>query len=410
MNTTTKLWWLCYKAIPLVFDNSLSYLEMLARLLEYVNNLKDALKELYEKVENLDEKVEQYYSDLLSRLDELETTLRNYIDSELQNAKEELLDTIEENNTAMTQKIQDFIDYINGLIGEVKDVCFNPTNGHFENVCNILQDIYTHMQIDAMTVGEFDSTNYITVEYFDDFGLTAQEFDLRSKLLLTDFWKNVVDDKLSVIGDLEDLKTLSKNSLVSAINEVQDTTVNQSGNISSLMTRMNTIEGEIDSLDTGGSTYLDSKDSGVVSLPINSFVFQNNYIISSNEIPQSEINYNVLMKKLSDSRFVIGAQGIRNVIYESTIKKKPALINFYFPDEFYNHITIPNDFKSTIIGTIYFMNNNENTGSLPLLLRSTYNSNNSRYELNVTVAFGQSNMNEYNRITITLENSVIYLD
>lgn len=251
MNTTTKLWWLCYKAIPLVFDNSLSYLEMLARLLEYVNNLKDALKELYEKVENLDEKVEQYYSDLLSRLDELETTLRNYIDSELQNCKEELLETIEENNTAINQKIQDFIDYINGLIGEVKDVCFNPTNGHYENVCKILQDIYTHMQIDAMTVGEFDSTNYITVEYFDDFGLTAQEFDLRSKLLLTDFWKNVVDEKLNEIGDLEDLKTMSKNTLVSAINEVQSTTVNQSGNISSLMTRMNTMEEEIDGLESG---------------------------------------------------------------------------------------------------------------------------------------------------------------
>lgn len=251
MNTTTKLWWLCYKAIPLVFDNSLSYLEMLARLLEYVNNLKDALKELYEKVENLDEKVEQYYNDLLSRLDELETTLRNYIDSELQNAKDELLETIEENNTAMNQKIQDFIDYINGLIGEVKDVCFNPTNGHYENVCNILQDMYTHMQIDAMTVGEFDSTNYITVEYFDDFGLTAQEFDLRSKLLLTDFWKNVVDEKLNEIGDLEDLKTMSKNSLVSAINEVQSTTVNQSGSISNLITRMNTAEEEINSLESG---------------------------------------------------------------------------------------------------------------------------------------------------------------
>lgn len=251
MNTTTKLWWLCYKAIPLVFDNSLSYLEMLARLLEYVNNLKDALKELYEKVENLDEKVERYYNDLLNRLDELETTLRNYIDSELQNAKDELLEVIEENNTAMNQKIQDFIDYINGLIGEVKDICFNPTNGHYENVCNILQDIYTHMQIDAMTVGEFDSTNYITVDYFDDFGLTAQEFDLRSKLLLKDFWKNEVDDKLYEIGNLENLKTLSKNTLVDAINEVQDTTVNQSGNISNLITRMNTVEEEVDSLESG---------------------------------------------------------------------------------------------------------------------------------------------------------------
>ena len=410
MITTTKLWWLCYKAIPLVFDNSLSYLEMLARLLEYVNNLKDALKELYETVENLDEKVEQYYSDLLSRLDELETTLRNYIDSELQNCKDELLETIEENNTAMNQKIQDFIDYINALIGEVKDVCFNPTNGHYENVCNILQDIYTHMQIDAMTVGEFDSTNYITVEYFDDFGLTAQEFDLRSKLLLTDFWKNIVDEKLNDIGDLEDLKTLSKNSLVSAINEVQSTTVNQSGNISSLMMRMNTVEGDVNQLETDRGIYLDSSDSSVVSLPINSFVFQNNYIGSSNEIPQSETNYNVLLKKLNESKFVIGGQGVRNIIYNSAITSKPSILNFYFPDEFYNHITIPNDFKSTIVGTVYFMNNQENTGSLPLLLRSTYNSNNSRYELNVTVAFGQTNMNEYNRIIITLENSVIYLD
>lgn len=410
MNTTTKLWWLCYKAIPLVFDNSLSYLEMLARLLEYVNNLKDALKELYEKVENLDEKVEQYYNDLLSRLDELETTLRNYIDSELQNTKDELLETIEENNTAMNQKIQDFIDYINGLIGEVKDVCFNPTNGHYENVCKILQDIYTHMQIDAMTVGEFDSTNYITVEYFDDFGLTAQEFDLRSKLLLTDFWKNVVDEKLNEIGDLEDLKTMSKNSLVSAINEVQSTTVNQSGSISNLITRMNTVESDVNDLETDRGIYLSSSDSDVVTLPINTFVFQNAYIISSAEIPQSEINYNVLFKKLSDTKFVIGGAGVRNVIYNSAITNKPSILSFYFPDEFYNHITVPNTFNSTIIGTVYFMNNNENTGSLPLLVKSNYNSNNSRYELYFTIAFGQSNMNEYNRIYITLENSIIYLD
>ena len=410
MNTTTKLWWLCYKAIPLVFDNSLSYLEMLARLLEYVNNLKDALKELYEKVEVLDEKVERYYNDLLNRLDELETTLRNYIDTEIQNTKDELLEVIEENNTAMMQKIQDFIDYINGLIGEVKDVCFNPTNGHYENVCKILQDLYTSMQIDAMTVGEFDSTNYITVDYFDDFGLTAQEFDLRSKLLLKDFWKNVVDDKLNEIGDLEDLKTLSKHTLVDAINEVQDTTVNQSGNISSLITRMNTVEGEIDGLESGGSIYLNPKDSGVVSLPINSFVFQNEYIISNNEIPQSEINYNVLLKKLSDSRFVIGAQGVRNVIYESAITDKPSGINFFFPDEFYNYITITGSFQSTIIGTIYYMNGNANTGSVPLLLSATYNTSNSRFELNFINAFGQTNQNEYTRIYITLENSVIYLD
>ena len=410
MNTTTKLWWLCYKAIPLVFDNSLSYLEMLARLLEYVNNLKDALKELYEKVENLDEKVERYYNDLLNRLDELETTLRNYIDTEIQNTKEELLEVIDENNTAMMQKIQDFIDYINGLIGEVKDICFNPTNGHFENVCIILQDIYTHMQIDAMTVGEFDSTGYITVDYFDDFGLTAQEFDLRSKLLLKDFWKNVVDDKLEEIGDLEDLKTLSKHTLVDAINEVQDTTVNQSGNISSLITRMNTVEGEIDGLESGGSIYLNPKDSGVVSLPINSFVFQNEYIISNNEIPQSEINYKVYMKKLSDSRFVIGAQGVRNVIYESAITDKPSGINFFFPDEFYNYITITGSFQSTIIGTIYYMNENANTGSVPLSLRATYNTSNSRFELNFIDAFGQTNQNEYTRLYITLENSIIYLD
>ena len=408
MITTTKLWWLCYKAIPLVFDNSLSYLEMLARLLEYVNNLKDALKELYETVENLDEKVEQYYSDLLSRLDELETTLRNYIDSELQNCKDELLETIEENNTAMNQKIQDFIDYINSLIGEVKDVCFNPTNGHFENVCNILQDIYTHMQIDAMTVGEFDSTNYITVEYFDDFGLTAQEFDLRSKLLLTDFWKNIVDEKLSEIGNLENLKTLSKNSLVSAINEVQSTTVNQSGSISNLITRMNTVEKDVNELNS--RNWLNEEEENILTLPINTFVYDNNYVVGE-PLPESTTNYNIFCKKLTETSFLLGVKGNGGIFYQASITTKPTYIQIYFPDDFYNEFTVPNSSGTiTNIGTAYFINNGNNiTATAPLELRVSYNSTNRRYELYIFNRFISTNQMEYNMIGLVINNNIIEL-
>lgn len=48
----------CQKVLPLVYDNSLSYYEVLCKVVTYINNLIDSDKEIIEDVEALQREIE----------------------------------------------------------------------------------------------------------------------------------------------------------------------------------------------------------------------------------------------------------------------------------------------------------------------------------------------------------------
>ena len=54
----------CQKAIPLVFDNSLSYYECLCKLLKYVNSLTTDVAEIARLQQELQNYVENYFTNL----------------------------------------------------------------------------------------------------------------------------------------------------------------------------------------------------------------------------------------------------------------------------------------------------------------------------------------------------------
>ena len=43
----------CYKVLPLVYDDSLSYYEVLCKVVDYINNIIDSLKEHSEEIDKL---------------------------------------------------------------------------------------------------------------------------------------------------------------------------------------------------------------------------------------------------------------------------------------------------------------------------------------------------------------------
>lgn len=43
----------CYKVLPLVYDDSLSYYEVLCKVVDYINNIIDSLKEQSEEIDKL---------------------------------------------------------------------------------------------------------------------------------------------------------------------------------------------------------------------------------------------------------------------------------------------------------------------------------------------------------------------
>lgn len=49
----------CYKVLPLVYDDSLSYYEVLCRVVKYINNLIDNDKEIAEDIEELQKELEE---------------------------------------------------------------------------------------------------------------------------------------------------------------------------------------------------------------------------------------------------------------------------------------------------------------------------------------------------------------
>lgn len=59
-----KLWCCTNKAIPLVFDNSLSYYECLSKLVSYVNSLTTDIKTIGEAQQKLQEYVDNYFTNL----------------------------------------------------------------------------------------------------------------------------------------------------------------------------------------------------------------------------------------------------------------------------------------------------------------------------------------------------------
>ena len=47
----------CYKVIPLVYDNSLSYYEVLCKVVKYINELIESDKEIVKEIDKLPKKV-----------------------------------------------------------------------------------------------------------------------------------------------------------------------------------------------------------------------------------------------------------------------------------------------------------------------------------------------------------------
>lgn len=217
-----KFW--CNKVLPLVYDDSLSYYEVLCKVVDYLNhliedvnylneiyapltgkvaeleaaliNLKNttnaALVALNERCTALEDADERNYQALkayvdninagiqqhLLRLDQdyqyiltLYQTFKAYSDSgdvrTLQNAK-----------AYTDEKIRDILEYIRDpRIWFVVD----PVDGQIKDIQTVIDEFFSLIRWGAFTVFEFDSAGY-DCDYIDSIGYTAEEFDYYGRL------------------------------------------------------------------------------------------------------------------------------------------------------------------------------------------------------------------------------------
>ena len=194
------------KVIPLAFDESMSYLEMLCAMLKSVNETIDEVNRLSNIVDNIDvnfddinEKIDNInaqitnlnngYTELSSKIDvnteninltneritneinELDTTLRSLINSNYTTLKT----YVDAQDFILNEKID------NIQIGAIS--VYDPTTGLLSPLQTVINNLAQASNKDGLTASEFDLLE-LTASGFDAYNITAYEFDSAGKIIL----------------------------------------------------------------------------------------------------------------------------------------------------------------------------------------------------------------------------------
>ena len=194
------------KVIPLAFDESLSYLEMLCGMLKKVNETIDEVNRLSNIVDNIDVNFDEINSKIDTINNEITTindnynTLSNKVDENTNNItqlNDRITNEINELNSTLRELIntnydtlknyvdaQDFI--LNEKIDNIQIGAINvydPTTGLLSPLQIVINNLYTISNKDGLTASEFDTLE-LTASGFDAYQITAYEFDSQGKAIL----------------------------------------------------------------------------------------------------------------------------------------------------------------------------------------------------------------------------------
>ena len=103
---------------------------------------------------------------------EVKYQMMNYTDTQLAIFKE----WAEDEHSAIYKKIDE--------LEKLRNKIFNPTNGKYEDVAIVVDDLYSWLRYEAIECLVFDNIG-ITASYFDTLQLTAKKFDHYAKTELT---------------------------------------------------------------------------------------------------------------------------------------------------------------------------------------------------------------------------------
>ena len=194
------------KVIPLAFDESLSYLEMLCAMLDTLNKTIDEVNHMAEVVDNIDVNFDEINRKINLINEELFTINNNFnnlsdkvntntdniallnerITNEISELDETLRSLINTNFTTLKNYVdaQDFI--LNEKIENIQIGAINvydPTTGILSPLQTVINNLYTIGNKDGLTAGEFDALE-LTASGFDAYNITAYEFDSEGKIIL----------------------------------------------------------------------------------------------------------------------------------------------------------------------------------------------------------------------------------
>ena len=210
----------CQKVLPLVYDESLSYYEVLAKTIDYLNDVINDVNELHEITESgIVERIDALEANFSRLSQTVNSSLLNLnercsrIEAEADETKAYLINYIDSINTGMQSQLSTMRTQLNMLETWVNTLnsttmstnsetlrkskaytdaeilklkrqlgsgitwyVVDPMDGQVKNIQTVINQFYDAIRGAAFTCWEFDRLGY-TCEYLDSIGYTASDFD-----------------------------------------------------------------------------------------------------------------------------------------------------------------------------------------------------------------------------------------
>lgn len=196
--------------LPTSYLMSMTYLEQVTWICNYIdkeiipkiNEGLEITNELIGKIDEVEEQlieIKEYVDKYLVDIEEIKAqiiVINNAIDTltnnlALTNVKidqihDELISVINEDFNILKNYTDTQIGIVNTRIdnieiGEIE--IYNPTNGLFQPLQEVINDLYQITNKDGLTASEFDALE-LTATEFDAYDITAYEFDSQGKIIL----------------------------------------------------------------------------------------------------------------------------------------------------------------------------------------------------------------------------------
>ena len=238
LNNIEKLRFYCQKILPLVYDDSLSYVEVLYKmnyklneiitsyneLITFYNSVEGTLEEINGKIIEIDNRLDGFTNELISFEERITTELNvgletldnkfNTLSAELQNEINALSSRIENELRTLTIQLQDMINTQLRLIREEVQLnneemrewvevrldeflaeipakqnvmVIDPLTGKLVKLQDCIDGLFQYMRYGGITAQEYDNLG-LTAEEYDTWvvnsiprGLTAYEYDFYAR-------------------------------------------------------------------------------------------------------------------------------------------------------------------------------------------------------------------------------------
>ena len=177
------------KTLPLAFDESLSYLEMLCATLEKLNETIEQVNkntEVAEHYQELLEEIEEEVNRLEQEYIEFKESIENEIDERFTLLQSQLTVYIESQIAVLRYEIQTKYDELNQKIDDIVagDInIYDPTTGLLSPIQVVINNLFDMNRTNAISCSEFDGLE-LTATEFDSYEITAFNFDVNAKDIL----------------------------------------------------------------------------------------------------------------------------------------------------------------------------------------------------------------------------------